>query len=280
MSHPVLIPGAVAVVTGAASGIGLEGACQFAALGLKVALVDLDPARLEAAVEAVRARAPGAETAIFAVDVSDRAAVTALEAAVVARFGGVDVLMNNAAVSMPTDALGPEANWKTLLDVNLWGVIHGCQAFVPGMIARGRPGLIINTGSKQGITNPPGNPAYNVSKAAVKAYTEALAHELRNTGEGQVSAHLLIPGFVFTGMTARGRSDKPSGAWTSAQTVDFMMQGLAAGDFYILCPDEDVDRPLDQKRMQWAMGDLIENRPALSRWHPDYAEAFAAFIAS
>ncbi len=280
MSHPVLIPGAVAVVTGAASGIGLEAACQFAALGLKVALVDLDPARLEAAVEAVRARAPGAETAIFAVDVSDRAAVTALEAAVVARFGGVDVLMNNAAVSMPTDALGPEANWKTLLDVNLWGVIHGCQAFVPGMIARGRPGLIINTGSKQGITNPPGNPAYNVSKAAVKAYTEALAHELRNTGEGQVSAHLLIPGFVFTGMTARGRSDKPSGAWTSAQTVDFMMQGLAAGDFYILCPDEDVDRPLDQKRMQWAMGDLIENRPALSRWHPDYAEAFAAFIAS
>ncbi len=280
MSHPVLIPGAVAVVTGAASGIGLEAACQFAALGLKVALVDLDPTRLEAAVEVVNARAPEAETAIFAVDVSDRAAVTALEAAVVARFGGVDVLMNNAAVSLPTDALGPEGNWQTLIDVNLWGVIHGCQAFAPGMIARGRPGLIINTGSKQGITNPPGNPAYNVSKAAVKAYTEALAHELRNTGEGQVSAHLLIPGFVFTGMTARGRTDKPSGAWTSAQTIDFMMQGLAAGDFYILCPDEDVDRALDQKRMQWAMGDIIENRPALSRWHPDHAEAFAAFVAS
>ena len=68
-----------------------------------------------------------------------------------------------------------------MLGVNLWGVIHGTQAFVPGMIARGRPGLIVNTGSKQGITTPPGNPAYNVSKAGVKVFTEALAHELRNT---------------------------------------------------------------------------------------------------
>ena len=69
------------------------------------------------------------------------------------------------------------------------------------MIERGRPGLIINTGSKQGITNPPGNPAYNVSKAGVKALTEQLAHELRNSDKCQVQAHLLIPGFTFTGIT-------------------------------------------------------------------------------
>ena len=99
--------------------------------------------------------------------------------------------------------------------MNLWGVIHGTQVFGPRMIERGRPGLIINTGSKQGITTPPGEPAYNVSKAGVKAFTEALQHELRNTAGNQISAHLLIPGHVFTGLTARGRTEKPAGAWTA-----------------------------------------------------------------
>ena len=82
---------------------------------------------------------------------------------------------------------------------NLWGVVFGVQTFAPGMIARGRPGSVINTGSKQGITTPPGNPAYNVSKAGVKVFTEALAHELRNARGAPSLAHLMIPGFVFTG---------------------------------------------------------------------------------
>jgi hypothetical protein len=145
------------------------------------------------------------------------------------------------------------------------------------MIERGRPGLVINTGSKQGITTPPGDPAYNVSKAGVKAFTEALQHELRNAPGAKLSAHLLIPGFVFTGLTARGRTEKPDGAWTPEQTVDFMMERLGAGDFYILCPDNDVPRALDERRILWAAGDIVENRPPLSRWHPDYADAFAAF---
>jgi NAD(P)-dependent dehydrogenase (short-subunit alcohol dehydrogenase family) len=145
------------------------------------------------------------------------------------------------------------------------------------MIERGRAGLIINTGSKQGITTPPGDPAYNVSKAGVKAVTEALQHELREMGS-RISAHLLIPGFVFTGLTARGRTEKPAGAWTPEQTVDFMIEKLGAGDFYILCPDNDVQRPLDERRILWAAGDIVENRPPLSRWHKDYADAFAAFV--
>jgi hypothetical protein len=157
-------------------------------------------------------------------------------------------------------------------------VIHGAQVFAPGMIERGRPGLIINTGSKQGITTPPGDPAYNVSKAGVKAFTEALQHELRNAAGGRISAHLFIPGFVFTGLTAKGRTEKPAGAWTPEQTVDFMIERVGAGDFYILCPDNDVPRQLDERRILWAAGDIVENRPALSRWHPDYAEAFAAFV--
>jgi NAD(P)-dependent dehydrogenase (short-subunit alcohol dehydrogenase family) len=146
------------------------------------------------------------------------------------------------------------------------------------MIERGHPGLIINTGSKQGITTPPGDPAYNVSKAGVKAFTEALAHELRNTAGCHISAHLLIPGFVFTGLTARGRTEKPPGAWTAEQTVDFMIERLEASDFYILCPDNDVPRSLDERRILWAAGDIVENRPALSRWHPDFTEPFAAFV--
>jgi len=117
-----------------------------------------------------------------------------------------------------------------------------------------------------------------VSKAGVKAFTEALQHELRNTPGCQISAHLLIPGFVFTGLTGHGRSEKPAAAWTPEQTVDFMIERLEAGDFYILCPDNDVPRPLDERRILWAAGDIVENRPALSRWHSDYAEAFAAFI--
>jgi NAD(P)-dependent dehydrogenase (short-subunit alcohol dehydrogenase family) len=143
------------------------------------------------------------------------------------------------------------------------------------MLAQGTPALVVNTGSKQGITTPPGNYAYNVSKAGVKVFTEGLAHELRASGGGQISAHLLIPGFTFTGMT--GRAEKPEGAWTGEQVVDFMLEGVARGDFYILCPDNEVTRQMDERRTAWAAGDIIENRPALSRWHPDYKDAFERF---
>jgi hypothetical protein len=213
-----------------------------------------------------------------AVDVSRIEDLAGLETAVHKRFGGTDLLMNNAGVQPGSSMFGPRDNWQRVLAVNLWGVINGTQTFAPRMIERGRPGLIINTGSKQGITTPPGDPAYNVSKAGVKAFTEALQHELRNTAGNRLSAHLLIPGFVFTGLTAKGRSEKPAAAWTPEQTIDFMIERINAGDFYILCPDNDVPRHLDERRILWAAGDIVENRPALSRWHPDYAEAFAKFV--
>jgi hypothetical protein len=270
----------VAVITGGASGIGLAAAMRFAALGMRVCIADLGSDRLAEAEERISSLAPGGAADIMAVtvDVSRIEEVSRLQRAVRERFGGTDILMNNAGIQPGSEIFGPEQNWQRILGVNLWGVIHGSQVFAPGMVERGRPGLIINTGSKQGITTPPGDPAYNVSKAGVKAFTEALQHELRNAAHGRISAHLLIPGFVFTGLTAKGRTAKPAGAWTAEQTVDFMIERLDAGDFYILCPDNDVPRRLDERRILWAAGDVVENRPALSRWHPDYAEAFAAFV--
>jgi NAD(P)-dependent dehydrogenase (short-subunit alcohol dehydrogenase family) len=279
MTHPALAPGAVAVVTGGASGIGLAAARRFVEAGMQVCIADLGADRLAAAGETLAAAAASGAEAVMTseTDVSDAGAVRALEAAVRDRFGGTDVLMNNAGIGPGSSVFEPDG-WQATLGVNLWGVVHGTQAFGPGMIARGRPGLIINTGSKQGITTPPGNPAYNVSKAGVKVFTEALAHELRNTEGARISAHLLIPGFVFTGLTKGDRREKPPAAWTAEQTVDFMLERLGEGDFYILCPDNDVSRALDERRILWAAGDIVENRPALSRWHPDYGDVFAAFL--
>ena len=280
MPHPALSPGAVAVVTGGASGIGLAAAVRFARMGLRVCIADLGEDRLARAADALAAASPHGAAGAMAVaaDVGQADEVRRLEAAVRQRFGGTDVLMNNAGVQPGSGVFGPAANWHRVLGVNLWGVVNGVQAFVPGMVERGRPGLVVNTGSKQGITTPPGDPAYNVSKAGVKAFTEALQHELRNTPGCRLSAHLLIPGFVFTPLTAKGRAEKPAAAWTPEQTVDFMLERLAAGDFYILCPDNDVPRAVDERRFLWAAGDIVENRPALSRWHPDHAAAFKAFM--
>jgi NAD(P)-dependent dehydrogenase (short-subunit alcohol dehydrogenase family) len=280
MPHSAMSPDNVAVITGGASGIGLAAALRFARLGMKVAIADIGGDRLKDAETKLSSVAPGGAAGIMsmAVDVSNLDNVKQLESAVRTRFGGADILMNNAGIQPGSQMFGPRENWERVLGVNLWGVINGSQVFAPGMIERGRPGLIINTGSKQGITTPPGDPAYNVSKAGVKAFTEALQHELRNAAGCQVSAHLFIPGFVFTGLTARGRADKPAGAWTAEQTVDFMIEHVSAGDFYILCPDNDVPRQLDERRVLWAAGDIVENRPPLSRWHKDYAEAFAAFV--
>ncbi|PZQ96582.1 MAG: short-chain dehydrogenase [Cereibacter sphaeroides] len=277
--HAALVPGSVAVITGGAGGIGLAIARSFGRLGLKICLADLGRDRLEAAKRLLADDGVAeADVMTSATDVSRPDQVQALAAAVKQRFGGTDVLVNNAGIQPGSGIFGPADNWTKVLGVNLWGVIHGTQAFVPEMIARGRPGLVINTGSKQGITTPPGDPAYNVSKAGVKAFTEALAHDLRTSAPDRITAHLLIPGFVYTGLTSAGRSEKPAAAWTPEQVAGFMMERLEAGDFYILCPDNDVPRSLDERRILWAAGDIINNRPALSRWHPDYAQAFADFL--
>ena len=277
-NHPAFAPNRVAVITGAASGIGLAASAKFAALGLKVCMADLGGEALEGAAAKVRAAAAKPDfVRSFALDVSRLEDVRRLKDGAFEAFGEVAILMNNAGTGGGGELFGDPARWRRIIDVNLWGVINGVQAFAPDMIKQATPAAIVNTGSKQGITCPPGDTAYNVSKAGVKVVTEALAHEFRNIEGCRVSAHLLIPGFTFTGMTAGSRTEKPPAAWTPEQVVDFMLASMGKGDFYILCPDNDVPRELDERRILWAAGDIVENRPPLSRWHPDYRQAFAEF---
>ncbi len=274
--HPALGPGRVAVVTGAASGIGLAAAMKFAGLGMKVVMADSNAAALEAAEDRVsRLASHAGDVRLCVVDVGEAADVERLRDLTLADFGEVALLMNNAGIGGGAGVLGDLEKWRRVIDVNLWGVIHGVNIFAPPMIGQSAPSAIVNTGSKQGITCPPGDTAYNVSKAGVKVITEALAHELRNIKGAHVSAHLLIPGFTFTGIT--GAAEKPAGAWTAEQVIEFLIDAMSAGDFYILCPDNEVTRAIDERRILWAAGDIVENRPPLSRWHPDYKDAFAEF---
>jgi NAD(P)-dependent dehydrogenase (short-subunit alcohol dehydrogenase family) len=272
--HPALAEGRAAVITGGASGIGLAAAKRFAALGMKICIADLS----EEALDRAGKQLSGAAVVTVPTDVSRVEDVQRLKERAYDAFGEVAVLMNNAGISAGGGPFDDYEGWQRVLSVNLWGIINGVHTFAPAMIDQGTPAAIVNTGSKQGITCPPGNTAYNVTKAGVKVLTEGLAHALRNIGGCQVTAHLLVPGSTFTGMTARGRIEKPPGSWMPEQVVDFMVAAMEAGDFYIICPDNDVTRDIDNRRILWAAEDIIRNRPALSRWHPDYADEFAEFL--
>jgi NAD(P)-dependent dehydrogenase (short-subunit alcohol dehydrogenase family) len=241
---------------------------------MKICLADLS----EEALERAGKQLSDATVVTVPTDVSRLEDVQRLKDRAYDAFGEVAVLMNNAGVSAGGDPFDDYAGWQRVLSVNLGGVINGVHTFAQAMIDQGTPAAIVNTGSKQGITCPPGNTAYNVTKAGVKVLTEGLAHALRNIEGCQVTAHLLVPGSTFTGMTARGRTGKPPGSWTPDQVVDFMMAAMAAGDFYIICPDNEVTRDIDNRRVLWAAEDIIRNRPALSRWHPDYTAEFNQFL--
>jgi NAD(P)-dependent dehydrogenase (short-subunit alcohol dehydrogenase family) len=266
----------VAVITGGASGIGRAAVRKAAAAGMKIAFVDVNPEKL-AVLRAEIGQAVGADRVLAEiVDVADFASMEALARVVEARWGAPTLLMNNAAAFVAGGAggiLDPHENWQRLLAVNLFGPINGVQAFLPGMLAAERRAMIVNTGSKQGLTNPPGNPAYNTSKAAVNAYTQNLARDLRERPGRLISAHLLIPGWTTT-----GEAEHRPGAWLPEQVIDYMAEAVRRDAFFILCPDDETPAETDHKRILWNAFDIVLDRPALSRWHPDYKEDFAAFM--
>lgn len=158
MQHPTIVKDNVAVITGGASGIGFAAAAAFARAGMKVCIADVDQARLAEAAARLSSVTSATHVMSFAVDVSKVESVAELERAVRERFGGTDILMNNAGIQPGSTLFGEPDNWQRIIAVNMWGIINGSRIFAPSMIARGRAGLIINTGSKQGITTPPATP--------------------------------------------------------------------------------------------------------------------------
>lgn len=275
----ILQSGHVAVVTGAAKGIGAAVARALAARGMKLALFDIDGSALDVFAATL-------QTEVLSVqgDVSDSTDLARFFAQTQQRFGIVHLLVNNAGIMTAAGPWDDPALWRRIIDVDFYSVLAMQHLFVPGMIAGDHPAAIVNLGSKEGITTPPGNAAYSVAKAGVKVLTEQLEHELRTVTAGRVSAHLLVPGYTWTPMNFPGvdpaNDRKPNAPWTAEELTDYFLKRLENGDFYILCPDNDVSSDLDRKRIQWAADDMNQNRPALSRWHADWKDRFAVWVKS
>lgn len=196
--------GRVAVVTGAASGIGLALARRCAAEGMRVVLADVEAAPLAAAAEALTAS--GAELLAQRCDVSDPASVDALAVATLERFGAVHLLFNNAGVSAAGPVWeAPLAEWDWVLGVNLMGVVHGLRAFVPIMLRQEGEGHIINTASMAGLVAGAGMGVYNASKSAVVAISETLQRDLTDVN-ARIGVSVLCPGWVQSRIVASGRN--------------------------------------------------------------------------
>ncbi|HVW25781.1 MAG TPA: SDR family NAD(P)-dependent oxidoreductase [Polyangiaceae bacterium] len=225
----------VALVTGAASGIGFALADRFASVGMKVVLADIEESALGAAEQSLKKK--GAPVLAVRTDVSKAEDVQRLADEAYAKFGVVHVLCNNAGVGM--GGLSWEQSvedWQWVLGVNLWGVIHGIRTFVPRMLDGGAEGHIINTASMAGLVSSPYMAVYEATKHAVVAVTETLKMELDLAG-GKLSASVLCPGFVATKISdsERNRPDatgKPPtfGRLASQETIrEMARQQVAAG---------------------------------------------------
>jgi NAD(P)-dependent dehydrogenase (short-subunit alcohol dehydrogenase family) len=243
--------GKVAVITGAASGIGRAIAERAGAEGMAVALVDVDAGALEQAREAVEAT--GARARAYSVDVSDRAAMLSLAEGVASDLGDVWLLVNNAGVFLASTFLEmPPEQWDFIIDVNLWGVVYGLQAFLPGMVARDG-GHVVSTSSVDGIVTVPNATSYNAAKHAVTALSETLYRELEVAGSA-VGVSVLCPGAVATNIVGSARhwparlgpappvTDEPypelDGLMTPERAAEITFEGIAERRFWILTHPE------------------------------------------
>lgn len=272
MSPSVFAKGNTALITGGASGVGLAVAHLCRKHGMKLAIVDNNTTNLELAAKAIPSTTES-PTETYNVDVSKIDQWHDLASKVKKTFGSVDFLMLNAGI-------GAKGGWENtdyfhkIMDVNLFGVIHGLNTFVPVIQSqqKDKPSAVVITGSKQGITNPPGNPAYNASKAAIKSLAEHLSYDMRGSN---TTVHLLVPGWTFTGLSGGGpgtKKEKPAGAWTPEQVAELLEKKVDMGEkgFWCICPDNDVTESMDRKRMLWTAGDAVHGRSPLSRWREEY----------
>jgi NAD(P)-dependent dehydrogenase (short-subunit alcohol dehydrogenase family) len=209
--------GKVAVVTGAASGLGLAMAKRFAREGMKIALADVDEAALREATKEISAL--GASAIAVRTDVSKGDEVERLSHKTLEAFGAVHLVINNAGVA-PLGSVWDNsvADWQWALGANLWGVIHGVRVFTPLLFAQNE-GHIVNTASVAGLISPPGMGVYNVTKHAIVALTETLHHDLARRGT-KVRCSVLCPAYVSTGIADSERNRPAELRNTSAKTAE------------------------------------------------------------
>ncbi|KAI1381110.1 NAD(P)-binding protein [Hypoxylon crocopeplum] len=270
-----------AVITGGASGIGLALAQKCVGYGMRVLVADWDAKGLDAAQQSL-----GTEATTVKIDVSKIEDWGVVKEKVVKDFGGqINLLALNAGIGTKTAFDGVDAdpaNFRKVLDVNFFGVVNGITTLLPliketAVASSEYQGAVVITGSKQGITNPPGNPAYNASKAAVKALAEQLSFGLRT--QKNVGVHLLVPGWTWTQLAGAvsGRA-KPDAPWMPEQVVGYLEGKMAEKQFWVLCPDNDVTEETDKKRMLWNADDPVKGREPLSRWRDEFKDEFAAWM--
>lgn len=215
----------VAVITGGASGIGLATAQKLAGRGTKLVLADVEPEPLDAAVTGLSAA--GAEVIGIETDVAELAAVEALAAQTWTHFGGAHIVFNNAgvAVSGPIAEM-THADWKWVIDVDLWGPIHGVEAFVPRMIEQGQGGHVVNTASFAGLVPNDDLGVYCVAKYGVVAMSEVLQRELR---QHEIGVSVLCPMRVGTNIDASGRNRQADYGGPEAQQYPEVDEDQMAG---------------------------------------------------
>lgn len=262
-----------ALITGAASGVGLAVAKLCASHGMNLHLVDNNASALSEAKSSITSKGT-VET--HSLDVSSVSEWASLKSKLSSTK--LDFLHLNAGIGLNSE-WSDNSYFHKIFDVNFFGVVNGITTFVEDFENNSSDAkAIVVTGSKQGITNPPGNPAYNASKSAVKTLTEHLSFDLAKTAPS-TSVHLLVPGWTFTGLTGGGKTkEKPAGAWAPEQVADFLYKKMGEGKFYAICPDNDVDWETDRKRMTWSMGDVVYERLPQSRWREEFKDEAAKAI--
>jgi NAD(P)-dependent dehydrogenase (short-subunit alcohol dehydrogenase family) len=219
-------PGRVAVVTGAASGLGRALAERFAGEGMRVVLSDIDAHGVREATAALADG--GADVHAVVTDVARAEDVERLADESFDRFGAAHVLCNNAGVVKSARAWSLTVeDWQWVLGVDLWSVVHGVRAFVPRMLSQGQGGHVVNTASMTGLLPMPRLAAYSAAKSAVVALSESLWHDLRAEGS-DLGVSVFCPGFVATRITDSARNRPPELAATAGTTGPRTVAGVTA----------------------------------------------------